>query len=252
MTTITESKTGTAPLSSNLKMLQLLDVLADSSGPVGVSQLARLVGASRSIVHRQLVTLVAAGWLENLDNGTYALTLRAIRIGQAALRHAGLNARIADRIAAAAEGLGEVISLAAIDGDEIMVIERGVPTRGVRVTVSHGHRFPIIESALGLVLTAYAGPDEYRRLLETGVELADPAELESVRANGYATVLDSEFDPIEVVAVPVGRTVGGVRYALSGHWPQGRTKVRDALVVLEPLARDLDELVSATTGLTSA
>ncbi|GAA1963134.1 IclR family transcriptional regulator [Agromyces allii] len=252
MTNSTEAKAGTAPLSSNLKMLQLLDVLADSSGPVGVSQLARQVGASRSIVHRQLVTLVAAGWLENLDNGTYALTLRAIRIGQAALRHAGLNARIAERIAAAAEALGEVISLAAVDGDEIMVIERGVPTRGVRVTVSHGHRFPIIDSALGLVLTAYATPDEYQRLVGTGIELAGPTELESVRSHGYATVLDDEFDPIEVVAVPVGRAVGGVRYALSAHWPQGRTKVRDALSVLEPAARDLDDLISATTGLASA
>lgn len=250
--TITASKAaGTAPLSSNLKLLQLLDELADSSGPVGVSQLARKVGASRSIVHRQLVTLVAGGWLENLDNGTYALSLRAIRLGQAALRQAGLGTRVAERIAAAAEELGEVISLGAIDGDEVTVIERGVPTRGVRVSVSHGHRFPIMDSALGLVLTAYASEAEYERLRSTGVELAPAAELDEVRSRGYATLVDTEFDPIEVVAVPVGRAVGAVRYSLCAHWPRSRTKVRDALAVLEPAARELDELIVATTGLAS-
>jgi DNA-binding IclR family transcriptional regulator len=252
MATTVETRVGTAPLSSNLKLLQLLDELADSSGPVGVSQLARRLGASRSIVHRQLVTLVAAGWLENLENGTYALSLRAIRLGQAALRQSGLGTRIAERIAVAAEALGEVVSLAAIDGDQITVIERGLPSRGVRVSVSHGHRFPIFDSALGLVLTAYASPQEYQRLREHGVELASPQELDDVRAKGYATLLDTEFDPIEVVAVPVGRAVGSVRYSLCAHWPQSRTKVRDALAILEPAARDIDDLVAATVGLASS
>jgi DNA-binding IclR family transcriptional regulator len=244
-----ETGSGTAPLASNLKLLQLLDAIADSDGPIGVSDLARRVGASRSIVHRQMVTLVAAGWLENLDNGTYRLTLRPIHLGQAALRHAGLDVRIAERIKAAAEELGEVVSLGAVDRDEITVLERGLPRRGVRVSVVSGDRFPILDSALGLVLTAYASPDEVRRLIDAGVELAGKAELDSVRANGYATFVDDEFDVIEVVAVPIGRVVGSVRYALSGHWPQGRLKPKQALSVLEPVARDIEELLEATVGL---
>lgn len=245
-----ETGGGTAPLASNLKLLQLLDEIAESDGPIGASEIARRVGASRSIVHRQLVTLVAAGWLENLDNGTYRLTLQPIRLGQAALRHSGLDARIAARINAAAEELGEVISLGAIDRDEITVLERGLPSRGVRVSVVHGHRFPIMDSALGLVLTAYAAPAEYERLVTAGVEVAAQSELAGVRANGYATVVDDEYDPIEVVAVPVGRVTGGVRYALCGHWPQGRTKAKQALTVLEPAARDIEDLLDASTGLT--
>lgn len=244
-----ETAGGTAPLASNLKLLQLLDVIAESDGPIGASEVARRIGASRSIVHRQLVTLVAAGWLVNLDNGTYRLTLQPIRLGQAALRHSGLDARIAARINEAAEELGEVISLGAIDRDEITVLERGLPSRGVRVSVIHGHRFPIMDSALGLVLTAYAADAEYQRLVGAGVELAGSEELAAVRADGYATVLDDEFDSIEVVAVPVGRLVGSVRYSLCGHWPQGRTKTKHALSVLEPAARDIDELIEAATGL---
>jgi DNA-binding IclR family transcriptional regulator len=245
-----ESTSGTAPLASNLKLLQLLDEIAETSGPIGVSELARRVGASRSIVHRQLVTLVAAGWLENLDGGGYRLTLQPIRLGQAALRHAGLDARIAERINQAAEELGEVVSLGAIDRNEITVLERGLPSRGVRVSVTHGHRFPIMDSALGLVLSAYSSDSEYQRLLEAGVELAGRAELDLVRSNGYATLVDDEFDAIEVVAVPIGRIPGSVRFSLCGHWPQGRTKPKSALAVLEPAARDIEELIEASTGLT--
>lgn len=252
MASVEQAEGRTAPLSSNLKMLQLLDEMADTDGPVGVSQLARKLGASRSIVHRQLVTLVEAGWLENLANGTYRLSLRPVRLGQAALRHSGLNARIAERISAAAEELGEVISLGAIDNDAVTVIERGLPSRGVRVSVAHGHRFPIMDSALGLVLTAYAAPRQYQHLVEAGVELADPEQLAQVRADGYATVVDAEYDPIEVVAVPIGRVAGAVRYSLCAHWPQARTRTRAALAVLEPAARDIEEIISTTTGFTSA
>lgn len=252
MTSPERSETRTAPLTSNLKLLQLLDELADTDGPVGVSQLARRLGASRSIVHRQLVTLVEGGWIENLANGTYRLSLRAVRLGQAALRHSGISARIADRIASAAEELGEVISLGAIDHDSVTVIERGLPSRGVRVSVTHGHRFPIMDSALGMVLTAYATPQECERLVASGVELASQEQLDLVRADGYATVLDDEYDPIEVVAVPVGRVAGAVRYSLCAHWPQSRTRTRAALAVLEPAARDIEEIISATTGFTSS
>ncbi|MHC9292529.1 IclR family transcriptional regulator [Mycobacterium sp. LTG2003] len=251
MTSTERPEARTAPLASNLKLLQLLDELADTNGPVGASQLARKLGSSRSIVHRQLVTLVDAGWLDNLANGTYRLSLRAVRLGQAALRHSGLNARIADRISAAAEELGEVVSLGAIDSDAVTVIERGLPSRGVRVSVAHGHRFPIMDSALGLVLTAYASPQEFQHLVESGVELASTEQLDQVRADGYATVLDAEYDPIEVVAVPVGRVVGSVRYSLCAHWPQSRTRTRAALAVLEPAARDIEEILSATTGFNS-
>lgn len=252
MTLVEQTEGRTAPLTSNLKMLQLLDEVANTNSPIGVSQLARKLGSSRSIVHRQLVTLVEAGWLENLANGTYRLTLRPARLGQASLRHQGLNERIAERISSAAEELGEVISLGAIDNDAVTVIERGLPSRGVRVSVAHGHRFPIMDSALGLVLTAYAEPPLYQHLVNAGVELAPPGQLAQVRADGYATVLDAEYDPIEVVAVPVGRVAGAVRYALCAHWPQSRTRTRAALAVLEPAARDIEEIIAVSTGLTAS
>ena len=240
---------GTAPLTSNLKMLQLLDLLAETENAVGVSELARLAGSSRSVVHRQLVTLAAAGWVENLSNGSYRLTLRPMRLGQAALQHAGVDERLRELLESAARRLGEVVSLGALDGDAVVVVDRGLPRRGVSVSVSHGHRFPLDDSALGQVLAAYLSDGE-REAMRRGAQ-AFPSErsLAAVRGEGHAAWRDTEFDPIDVVAVPVGREVGNVRYALCAHWPQSRISKDAALTVLEPLAREAREILSLAQAL---
>ena len=239
---------GTAPLSSNLKMLRLLEEIARTDGPFGVSEMARRVGGSRSMVHRQLVTLVAAGWLTTNDQGAYTITFAPVRLGQAALRHASVDARISAELTKLAEELGEGISLGTLDGDSVTIAGRGLPLRNVHVSLSHGQRFGIAGSALGSVLASYLDYPELRALQETGVELPDENERQRVLKDGYSLLLDDEFDPIEIVAVPVGRTPGKVRFALSAHWPQGRTRHEQVLAQLEASARTIEDLTEQSQG----
>ena len=76
-----------------------------------------------------------------------------------------------------------------------------------------------------------------------------PEERARIRQDGYAVLVDDEFDPIEIVAVPVGRTPGQVRFALSAHWPLGRTKPDHALSVLEAGARAIEDLTEQSSGI---
>ncbi len=240
---------GTAPLTSNLKMLRLLEEIARSDAPFGVSEIARRVGGSRSMVHRQLVTLVAAGWLTTTSQGAYTLTFAPVRLGQAALRHSSVDARISAELTRIADELGEGISLGTIDGGLVTVVSRGLPPRNVHVSLEHGQRFEIAGSALGSVLVSYLGPAEVRRLQEAGIDLPSEEERARVRREGYSVLVDDEFDPIEIIAVPVGRTPGQVRFALSAHWPHGRTKPDHVLSSLEAGARAIEDLTEQSAGL---
>lgn len=243
--------TGTAPLTSNLKMLRLLDEIAKTDGAFGVSEIARRVGGSRSMVHRQLVTLVAGGWLTTTPQGGYALTFAPVRLGQAALRHASLDARLAEELTRLAEEVGEGVSLGKLDGGSVTIVSRGLPSRNVQVTLKHGQRFDIAGSALGSVLVSYLDAPEFRRLADEGVVLPDAHTVDRVRRDGYAKLVDDEYDPIEVIAVPVGRAPGRVRFALSAHWPRGRADSEQVLGLLEAGARAIEDLTAQSAGLIS-
>ena len=244
----TQETSGTAPLTSNLKMLRLLEEIAKTDSPFGVSEIARRVGGSRSMVHRQLVTLVAAGWLTTNAQGLYTLTFAPVRLGQAALRHASLDDRIAAELRRIADELGEGISLGTIDGGRITIVSRGLPRRNVQVSLAHGQRFEIAGSALGNVLASYLDDADLHRLVESGVDIPDAATRALVRRDGHAVLVDDEFDPIDIVAVPVGTDVGRVRFALSAHWPHGRTSPDEVLAVLEAGAREIADLTEQSSG----
>ncbi|MBS3182251.1 MULTISPECIES: IclR family transcriptional regulator [Leucobacter] len=249
MSEIVPGTSGTAPLTSNLKMLRLLEEIAKTSAPFGVSEIARRVGGSRSMVHRQLVTLVAAGWLQTDSQGAYSLTFAPVRVAQAALRHASVDQRIAEELTRLASELGEGTSLGTLDGDSVTIVGRGLPPRNVHVSLEHGQRFGIAGSALGSVLASYLPDDDLDRLRRAKVELPTPAECAKVRGAGYAMLVDDEFDPIEIVAVPVGRTSGRVRFALSAHWPHGRTKPDHVISTLEAGARAIEDLTVQSAGI---
>ncbi|MGW9021917.1 IclR family transcriptional regulator [Leucobacter chromiiresistens] len=240
---------GTAPLTSNLKMLRLLEEIAKTSAPFGVSEIARRAGGSRSMVHRQLVTLVAAGWLQTDSQGAYSLTFSPVRVAQAALRHASVDQRIAEELTRLAGELGEGTSLGTLDGDSVTIVGRGLPPRNVHVSLEHGQRFGIAGSALGSVLASYLPDDEVERFRRANVELPSAAERARVRSAGYAMLVDDEFDPIEIVAVPVGRAPGRVRFALSAHWPHGRTKPDHVISTLEAGARAIEDLTVQSAGI---
>ena len=249
MTESVSGNGGTAPLTSNLKLLRLLEEIAKTSAPFGVSEIARRVGGSRSMVHRQLVTLVAAGWLQTDSQGAYTLTFSPVRVAQAALRHASVDQRIAEELTRLAGELGEGISLGTLDGDSVTIVGRGLPPRNVHVSLEHGQRFGIAGSALGSVLASYLPDPELERLRAAGVDLPTADDRARVRSAGYAMLVDDEFDPIEIVAVPVGRTQGRVRFALSAHWPHGRTKPDHVLSSLEAGARAIEDLTEQSAGI---
>lgn len=216
---------------SALKCLALLDLLAEHDEPMAVSKIATETGVRRGTVHQQMQTLVAAGWVEQLPDARYRLTLRSLVVGNRALEQADLGSRVLPPLTELATETGESASLAVLDHGEAMIVQQVSPPRALRVHFRPGSVMPLRLSASGRVIVAYASAAERAAIAGARIELPDDQEIAQVRADGYARQRDEYLEGMASIAVPVvGTKLGTVAVALTS--PSSRFEV-DRL--LEPL-----------------
>jgi len=150
------------------------------------------------------------------DGKQFALTPHALTLAGAYLRSNPIVAvlqPVLDRIAIAAQ---EISSLAVLDGDEVVFIARGSPTRIFFGGVDIGYRLPSFCTAVGRAILGRLGDPELKARLSamrrealTPQTLTDPTRLLAViaadRTGGYSLV-DREAEPhFRSIAVPVKR-----------------------------------------------
>jgi DNA-binding IclR family transcriptional regulator len=190
-------------LTSALKCLSLLDVLADEPGAVRVSDLARRLGARRGTVHQQLQTLVAAGWVEEDEHARYRLTLRALSIGTAVLEQANLGSRVLPTLTTLASRTGETASIAVLDRGAAMIVQRVAADRELKVDIKPGTRMPLDASASGRVLIAFCDRAELERARAAGVALPGKSVTDAASRQGYAAQRDEWLSGMSSIAVPI-------------------------------------------------
>src|SRR6218665_1290494 len=105
---------GVRPLSTVIKTLEVLDLLAQFREEVRLTDIAAAMKVSKPTAFQRLLTLVKAGWVEQLDDGRYRLTLKAVGIGGAALEQAHLGARTISLLKDLVDAAGETASLAVL------------------------------------------------------------------------------------------------------------------------------------------
>jgi DNA-binding IclR family transcriptional regulator len=234
----------TRPIASATKLLALLEVVSEFSTPVRVSELARRVGVSRAEVHRQLVTLVKAGWMEQAENGAYHLSFKPIYLGQAALAQAGLGVRVLPIMQRLVHEVSEVVSLAVLDRRSARIVQRVEPRRALQAYLSVGSALSLAQSASGRVLLAFSDAEIVGRLRSTGLALPSDEELAAIRTAGFASSIGDEVDEVTAVAVPVRTLERSSVAALSVVGPVGRFDRQLITGALLGAATDIDRLVS--------
>jgi DNA-binding IclR family transcriptional regulator len=242
--TTTEPIRGGRPrlLISTMKCLALLEALAAEPGPVGVSALARQTNEVRGTTHQRLQTLVASGWVEPVGDGKYRLTLRAMEVGNAVLEQADLGSRVLPTLTSLAGQTGETSSLAVLDHEAALIIQRVAADHALRVDIKAGTRMPLEPSASGRVLVSFCNYDELLQLRRARITLPSQAIIEQVRAVGYASQHDEYIAGMSSAAVPIQSTKLGL-VALAITAPSSRYDERAALQALESGAKEIASLL---------
>lgn len=189
---------------------------------LGVAEVADELGMGRSTTHRYMSTLLALGYLEQVDGRKYRLGLRVSDLGLSVLAATGLARHSHEPLGELREGTGCTAVLAILDGPHALNVDRVVShRRGAYLLERYlrpGGRFPVHASAVGKLLLAHLQAGEQEELLagldlvrytpgtitsETGLR----GELAKVLQDGVA-VSDQEYAPgMIALAAPVrGRT----------------------------------------------
>lgn len=233
------------------RAFDLLERMADAGGEVGLSELSASSGLPLPTIHRLMRTLVSCGYVRQQPSRRYALGPRLIRLGESSSRLLGTWAR--SFLAELVEATGETANMALLDGDEVVYVAQ-VPSRhSMRMFTEVGRRMLPHSTGVGKALLAHLPADEVRALLaRTGMPAAtertitEPdtlvAELERVRAQGYA-VDDSEQE-VGVRCLAVGVPGSPTAAAISISGPAGRV-TEAAQQGIVPVLRDVAAKLSA-------
>ncbi|QDY99154.1 IclR family transcriptional regulator [Nitratireductor mangrovi] len=230
-------------LSSVVKTLSLLEVIAEHDDPIRLADLSHKLGEGRGTIYQRLMTLVEVGWLEQPEPGTYRLSLQLATIGQAALEQASFGERTTAVLRELALDTEETASLAVLSGIQAQIIKRVESHVVVRAEVRVGTLLSLSDSSSGRVLTAFADAD-YRGLLkQKGARLASEKLLKEVRDRGYAVSSGKDVAGVRSVAVPLFDKKGNCAAALSVVTPEARF---DSDRLIAPLLQASRKLKNAT------
>jgi IclR family acetate operon transcriptional repressor len=195
--------------------LRIVEEVA-SRQPVGVSELARRLGLSKTTVHRSLATLHKTGWIEPAEEArtAWTLSIRALVVGgQAIEAHGGLRSIAIPVMEEVRRTTEETIHLMVRDNDHVVLIERLDGIKPVRVFNPLGGRARLHRTSSGKAVLANLPVAELKVYLErplTSGRTRSPVdkaalceELELVRRRGFALNLSSNQPDVNAVGAPI-------------------------------------------------
>lgn len=217
--------------------LDVIEFIARERAPVQLGVIASAVGMSKAGTHRILATLCARGLVLHAEGGIYSLGFKAAEYGWG-----GPGVRLVPRAIPVMERLADAIGDGAILGaldrgfdiDYLHVIES---RQTVRVYIDVGSRLPAHVTATGLACLAWLPPPRLEAILPPKLDAWTPeticdhrallAELDKVRARGYARTLGTFRTDVGGVAAPIlaangdpiaALCVSSPRYRINAAW----------------------------------
>jgi len=249
----TSSGEGTGALE---KALDVLDAIGSAPEGLGQSELAERLALPRTTVYRLLATLVARGLVRRDPlRKVYCLGFRCFEMARQAYAMPDLVAAAAFELRALRDLTGETTYLAALDGREVISLERCDGAHSQRSAAVLGQRKPVHCTSQGKAILS-AMPDAARDAIVrdavlkplTPLTITDrrrlQAELRITRSRGYAIDDEEIVLGVRCVGAPVVDAAGQVRGAISVAGPAWRL-TRARLELLGPEVAEAARRVGA-------
>ena len=185
-----------------------------------ISQISERTLLARPTVLRLLITLEELGYVRELDN-KYSLTPKVVDLGMAYISALGLYGAAKPHMETLSKQVDQTVSLAELDGSDIVYTGRVEVPKIVSVGVTVGARLPSASTALGRVLLADLSQAELEEVLNTPtmsmfyprtnftVDQLCP-RLEKVRNNGWAESDEDLQYGVHAIAAPIRGEHGAV------------------------------------------
>ncbi len=246
--------------------LAILSAFNESQPLQGITELAAKVGLNKSTAHRYIATLAALRYLrQDAATRKYRLGPRAVDLGLAAINSMEITQLAAPALQALSDELGHTVSMAVLDGTDVVYVERCRSARegrmGIDLHLHIGSRLPAYCTSMGKVLLAHQQPGRLLDLLDRmdlarrGPNTLTAREalvgaLRRTRQAGWA-VNDEELAPgLRSLAVPIrgagGEVVAAINIAV--HLSVWNASMDSIVRRLEPSLQATAREISAQLG----
>lgn len=195
----------------------IMEALAKSRSGLGVTELSKLIDATKSRIHRHLVTLMQAGYVaQDIPTEKYRIGPAMLVLAEAIVTGVDIVAAARPALAQLRDDFGHTALLARREGEQIRVLDVALGTSDFAIVQRPGN---ILDtemlhcSALGKVALAFGPPELLQNVLSRRLSRPTPktitdrrgllAELDRVRKRGWANVPDEGMIGFNAVAAPI-------------------------------------------------
>jgi IclR family transcriptional regulator, acetate operon repressor len=219
---------GTASLE---KAIDVLDAISECPDGISQSDLSLRIALPRTTLYRILATLVARG-LVRRDPGRrlYCLGFRCVEMARQVYAMPDLVSASSHELRALRDLTGETSYVGALEGLDVVSLERYASPHTLRSNTSHGHRKPIYATSQGKAILAALPVSERAAIMSalrlkahTHLTITDRrrllAELRVVASRGYAIDDEENVLGTRCVGAAIVDPQGIVRGAISVAGP---------------------------------
>lgn len=241
-----------------IKGLGLLEVLAHSERPMGVTELANRMSIGKSNVHRLLQALVELGYARRDEtSGSYSASIRLWELGSAVLANLDLRRAAQAWMEWLLEQTRETVHLSVLDADEVVYVHKVDSPEPVRAYSQIGGRAPAHCVATGKAMLAWLPKHQieaisHRLRAYSPRTLTDPTdfmrELERIRQQGYAVNRGEWRESVGGVAAPVRDPSGQVVAAVGLSGPIDRLRPSSFKALSADVIRAAEGIGEALAG----
>lgn len=235
---------------------------------IGISELGRELGLTRSTTHRYVATLAELGYLQQ-DRTTrkYTLGPRVLDLGFTAINSMELRDVAAPHLQRLCDETGHTVNLAILDDVDIVYVERFRASRRsqseIDLDLHVGSRLPAYCTSMGKVLLAFLPDAERDELLgRISLDRRGPntltskaallAELRRIRDTGIAVNNEELAYGLRSVAAPVFSAGGEAVAALNLAAHRTMASLDDLIARFGPVMQRTAAAISGQLGYSEA
>ncbi len=246
-------------MNSYEKLIRILKRFGDPPYEMGITELSREMGVSKSGIHKIIRSLVRESLLvQNPSTRKYSLGPLVFRLGNVYSDSKGIWDVSHTIMHSLADRTGASVLIGIREGDDpILAYKLGIGDKYIYQGQT-GSRFPFNAGALGKLLTAFLPEDRIRRILKTrNIEKKTPytetdpeklmEEYWKIKKQGYAVSIEENLIGAFGMAAPIRDRHGNVWACLSLVGPK-ETFTPDVVDLWLSLLRNGADEISSRLG----
>lgn len=184
-------------------VIKVLETVAEHQ-PIGVADLSRMMGETKSSLQRALVTLADCKWIRKAGNSTrWELSERIHTIAWLGQSHSDLRNRARPHLENLRQQTGETIVLESPEDGRMVIVEAFESRHVVRTSAAVGMIVQVETSASGLAILAWLDEAGQTALLGHPPDAAMKARLDHVREQGHSLDQGGQISGLTNIGAPV-------------------------------------------------